>query len=293
MIPLIAGLNYGNLLNTLYRPNNNTSQSGGEYTPSSGDIYTAIAQDPMGNLMSAVNYLDSNTMNNAYGLDFKNTGTQYAAQPDMTQNNNMMAAMMNMMMSFIMNMFAMIMQSMMGNQNPALQNNNLFTGDNNTANPLTGNNYANPAGNYQTNPAAPAANNAPPLDLANTQGNALGQQIAQSAYQTASGMNSSGWCAKGVRKALEAIGINGIGAASAYMIADQLAGNPKFREVQCTREQLKSLPPGAIVVWGQTAEHPHGHISVALGDGREASDHVQGQITGMAGSTLRVFLPVG
>ncbi|MCA9552485.1 MAG: single-stranded DNA-binding protein [Myxococcales bacterium] len=49
-----------------------------------------------------------------------------------------------------------------------------------------------------------------------------------------------------------------------------------------------------IVVWGKTAASPHGHISVALGDGREASDHIQSQITSLRGATnYRVFIPQG
>jgi hypothetical protein len=299
MLTFIVGLNYGNVFNICRQCNNNSLTAGG-YNPAIGTFDNSSGLDQMGGLMNAVNYLDNYTDNNAYGLNFNNNHAQQAQQPLMNQNNDMFGQFMTMMMSFMMNIFSMMMQSMMGNQNPMAQGNNLFTGNNTANNPLgnynagnilAGNNYTNPAGNYGN--ATPVANNAPPLNLANVQGSALGQQIAQSANQTANSLNSQGWCAKGVRMALEKVGINGIGAASAYMVADQLAKHQKFKEVQVSRDQLKSLPAGAIVVWGQSAGHQHGHISVALGDGREASDHVQGQITGMAGSTLRVFIPVG
>jgi len=80
--------------------------------------------------------------------------------------------------------------------------------------------------------------------------------------------------------------------ASAYMAADQLARSAKFREVQVPSRELGKLPAGAIVVWGKTGRSPHGHISVALGDGREASDHIARQKTSLRGYTnARVFLP--
>ena len=57
--------------------------------------------------------------------------------------------------------------------------------------------------------------------------------------------------------------------------------------------ELGDLPPGAVVVWGRTAASPDGHISVALGDGREASDHIDQQRTHLRGYTnYRVFFPV-
>ena len=293
MISFIVGLNYGNIFNN-YPQCNINNLIAGPINPVIGGYNSNAGFDSMEGIMNAVNTLDNNTLNNSLGLNLSNTQGQFAQQPEFNQPNNMFFDFMNMMLSFMMSMIMTLMQSIMGGQNPAMQGNDPFAANNTNlaGNNYAGNNYGNMAGNDYGN-AAPVANNAPPLDLANTQGSALGQQIAQSAYQTANELGTTGWCAKGVRMALERIGINGIGAASAYMVADKLAGDQRFREVQCTRDQLKSLPPGAIVVWGRTDAHPHGHISIALGDGREASDHVQGQITGMAGSTLRVFIPVG
>lgn len=77
------------------------------------------------------------------------------------------------------------------------------------------------------------------------------------------------------------------------MAADQLAKNPKFREVQIPRDQLGKLPAGAIVVWaGDVAStgHAHGHISIATGDGKELSDRKRVQLTNY-GKSFRVFLP--
>lgn len=105
-----------------------------------------------------------------------------------------------------------------------------------------------------------------------------------------------GWCFKYVRQALERAGVKGVGGASAYMAADQLAKNPKFREVKVAPKDLPKLPAGAVVVWDRggsgasAAGRQHGHISISLGDGREVSDLVRKQTTSM-GSNVRVFLP--
>lgn len=126
------------------------------------------------------------------------------------------------------------------------------------------------------------------------------QKIAQAALTSGGAMGTVGWCFRGVCNTLKATGLwNGqtpVSGASAYMAADQLAARNDFKEVtsEISREDLKKLPAGAIVVWGQHSgkNGQHGHISVALGDGREASDHIQNQITNLYDSKYRVFLPV-
>lgn len=123
-------------------------------------------------------------------------------------------------------------------------------------------------------------------------GTAAGQKLAQSAAQIAGSRNTTGWCYRGVADAVrQSMGVSLTGG-SAYMAADQLANSSRFKEVKVGPGELKKLPPGAIVVWGQTGASPHGHISVALGDGREASDHIQQQMTSLRGSqNYRVFIP--
>ena len=123
---------------------------------------------------------------------------------------------------------------------------------------------------------------------------AWGAALAKDAEKNANG--PGGYCFKWVRQALERAGVKGVGGASAYMAADQLAKNPKFREIQVSPKDLPKLPAGAVVVWDRggsgasSAGKTHGHISISLGDGREVSDKVRKQITGM-GSKVRVFLP--
>ncbi|MCA9777398.1 MAG: hypothetical protein KC800_11795, partial [Candidatus Eremiobacteraeota bacterium] len=70
----------------------------------------------------------------------------------------------------------------------------------------------------------------------------------------------------------------------------QLAKNPKVKEVNVSPQDFKKLPAGAIVVWDKGAGHEHGHISVALGNGKEASDVIRDQITNY-GTKPRVFIP--
>lgn len=123
---------------------------------------------------------------------------------------------------------------------------------------------------------------------------AWGGALAKDAEKNANG--PGGYCFRWVRQALERAGVKGVGGASAYMAADQLAKNPKFREIKVDPKDLAKLPAGAVVVWDRggsgasSAGKTHGHISISLGDGREASDRIRKQITGI-GSNVRVFLP--
>jgi peptidoglycan hydrolase-like protein with peptidoglycan-binding domain len=131
----------------------------------------------------------------------------------------------------------------------------------------------------------------------------LAQRIGDAAEREARRMNTTGRCALGVNNALISLGIQGRGHA--YQKAEQLARNRNFREVSVSRDQLDNLPRGAVVVWGRSNAKPWGHVTVSLGDGREASDHIQRMIVGgrygtdfgrgpdPQGRQFRVFMPVG
>ena len=94
-------------------------------------------------------------------------------------------------------------------------------------------------------------------------------------------------------------------AMRCYEKAEQLAHNGKFQEVNISRDQHDNLPRGAVVVWGRSGAKPYGHVTVALGNGMEASDHVQRMIMGgrygtdfgrgpdPQGRQFRVFVPTG
>lgn len=135
--------------------------------------------------------------------------------------------------------------------------------------------------------AAPARSAGPTVDPSTIQGTGWGAALAKDAAANANG--PGGYCYKWVAQALRRHGVN-VSGASAYMGADQLAKNPKFREVQVAPQDLKKLPAGAVVVWNKGAGHPHGHISIALGNGKEASDKIRDQITNY-GTSVRVFMP--
>lgn len=122
----------------------------------------------------------------------------------------------------------------------------------------------------------------------------FGDKLAKDARRIAeSGVAGSGRnCKRGVRMALEKQGMK-LDGVSAYMAAGQLAKNKNFQEAKgLSRQDLKDLPPGATVVWNKGPGHPHGHISIAQGNGREASDVMRNQITNYP-SSYRVFMPQG
>lgn len=119
-----------------------------------------------------------------------------------------------------------------------------------------------------------------------------GQMLANQTKKIATRWNSVGKCYKAVTQALKSVSIY-VESNSAYMAANQLSKSPKVKEVSVKQDQLKKLPAGSIVVWGKTKKSPHGHISVSLGDGREASDHIESQMTQLRGFTnYRVFVPI-
>ena len=121
------------------------------------------------------------------------------------------------------------------------------------------------------------------------EGTDWGRSVARTAEAHATG--TGGWCLKYVAESLAKHGVS-LHGASAYMAADQMAKSDKYREVSGVKSsQLKDLPAGAVVVWAQSPGHPHGHISISLGDGREASDVIRKQATAVGTGSFRVFVP--
>ena len=121
-----------------------------------------------------------------------------------------------------------------------------------------------------------------------------GERLAQIARCSGGQNGTCGKCLKGVNDSLQAAYGFRLSYPSAYMAKQSLDRmGDKFQNVTCQYQpasKLKSLPPGAIVVWDRKEGHPHGHISIALGNGQEASDHIQNQITGY-GSSYVVYMP--
>lgn len=128
-----------------------------------------------------------------------------------------------------------------------------------------------------------------------------GKKLAKTARHTA---GTIGYCLRGVNKTLNKVYGQKIEAKSAYMAADILASNDGigkyFTEDAVPRNFLETLPEGAVVVWDNNADgggsnvtprgRKHGHISIALGNGMESSDHIAKQIVGRD-AEFRVFYP--
>jgi hypothetical protein len=126
--------------------------------------------------------------------------------------------------------------------------------------------------------------------------------LGSAAERVATNMNTRGWCYRGVIHSLREIGVTGLTGGSAYMAANQLAKRNDFQEITgnfSSAAELKNLPAGAVVVWdrgvaGMSAQH--GHISISLGDGREASDCIRPQLgvnSNAKPGQFRVFMPLG
>lgn len=114
----------------------------------------------------------------------------------------------------------------------------------------------------------------------------LAFRIANAAEAHASRTNTVGWCYQEVANTLDNFGVH-LSGRSAYMAAPQLAKNEHFREVS-----PHDLKKGTVLVFGRSADHPHGHITVYLGNGREASDHVQRLVNFNAYGGVRAFEPI-
>jgi len=125
----------------------------------------------------------------------------------------------------------------------------------------------------------------------------LGNSLANIAYKNAVSKNSKHKCLQGVRESLNKQGlVDGTMGSSAYQAAAVLKNNKNFREVSVSREDLKNLPAGCVIVWdrnyvGTSSADIHGHITVTLGNGSGACDRVEKKLF-MLNTKHRVFVPV-
>jgi hypothetical protein len=116
--------------------------------------------------------------------------------------------------------------------------------------------------------------------------NKISGTIASSARAVASSMGSVGYCFRGVKRALRKVGVE-LHGGQAFMAKGQLESHGGFRKVP-----MKNLQPGDILVHGKSGAHPHGHIAVYLGNGKEASDHIGKLVTGRRYGGTTVFRAV-
>jgi len=119
----------------------------------------------------------------------------------------------------------------------------------------------------------------------------FGQAIARDVKGEANRRGTVGNCYNAVADVIDRSVSKFLSGGHAYMSAPQLAARKDlFREVP--PNDLSKLPAGAVVVWGKGSSKS-GHISIALGDGREASDHIAPQMQShYGGAPARVFLPI-
>ncbi|PIQ23996.1 hypothetical protein COW36_05615 [bacterium (Candidatus Blackallbacteria) CG17_big_fil_post_rev_8_21_14_2_50_48_46] len=128
------------------------------------------------------------------------------------------------------------------------------------------------------------------LEKAQTEGSPLAKRIAKEAEKIASARGTVGQCYNAVAEAIENQVPAFLSGMHAWMAAEQLAAHPRFREVSVPHD-LSKLKPGTIVVWAK-GNSPSGHISVCLGKGLEASDHLAPQMQShYGGGKARAFEP--
>jgi peptidoglycan hydrolase-like protein with peptidoglycan-binding domain len=129
------------------------------------------------------------------------------------------------------------------------------------------------------------------LDTAQLGSSPLARAIANTARSMAEARGTVGQCYNAVANAIESHIKPFLSGGHAYMAANQFANHPRFREIPVPAN-MNQLPVGAVVVWGQ-GNSESGHISVHLGQGQEASDHVATQMQNhYGGAKPRIFLPV-
>lgn len=122
-------------------------------------------------------------------------------------------------------------------------------------------------------------------------GSDLGSRIAKRAEANAAAYNTPGKCLQETGKVLREFGIPVNRHPAAWQALPDLQHSDKVKEIHVSKDQLDKLPPGAIVVWDKGQGLPYGHISVALGGGREASSTVRNQLH--LNTSFHVFVPVG
>lgn len=117
-----------------------------------------------------------------------------------------------------------------------------------------------------------------------------GKSLSSYIKSHATGFN--GKCAKFVSDALEATRMSNGKRGDGYMMSGILRQNPNFKEVPVSSiKDIASIPEGAILVYDKGVcdySKDFGHVEVAIGGGKAASDGIQ-KIKGMPSA---LFIPV-
>lgn len=118
---------------------------------------------------------------------------------------------------------------------------------------------------------------------------AIGLSVARSM----GGYSSTGYCARGVSRAIQAAyGFKVWGNGN--QIDDNLPRN-RFRQVNMSLAQALKIP-GLVITWEQTASgagRKYGHTAITAGDGRTSySDFVDRNTMGRGQIGVKVFMPI-
>lgn len=98
----------------------------------------------------------------------------------------------------------------------------------------------------------------------------------------------TGYCARAVSDALEAVGLSNGRRGDAEVYADLLADNSNFKEVSL--DNWQNAPDGAIFWYAPSSQgysSEHGHVQ-GIVDGKGVSDHVEGTLR----KPDKIFIPV-
>lgn len=120
-------------------------------------------------------------------------------------------------------------------------------------------------------------------------GSDLGERLARAAESNARIINTPGYALREVTKIMREFGFALGNHHGCFQLVGDLRSSALLQEVQIQKHQLLQLPPGALVIWDKGPGLLHGHVSIALGDGREASSTVRGQL--QLNSNFWIFLP--
>ncbi len=127
----------------------------------------------------------------------------------------------------------------------------------------------------------------------------FGARFATIASSVAKSMGTVNNCAYGFETSFEKM--TGIAMRGhAFELKAQMDKNKKFRRVEVSDAQMANLPAGTVVIHDRNLNYrgkglggQYGHVSVALGNGMEASDHIQKQmVRHYAGGARYVYIPV-
>lgn len=130
---------------------------------------------------------------------------------------------------------------------------------------------------YSNNQAEKKIDSAASLETNNSQEEERARQVACDYATKNAEPRSVGKCAKYVRLALERAKLKGdhvLPSAKDYMSI--VAPEWGWQEVSVTPDTVNQVAKkGDVIIFAGNKAHPHGHIQIALGDGKYVSDFIQ------------------